>query len=70
MQDHAVSFVMTADHIESSLTEYSGRGWSASVVGINRVGDSPHCVYVSLWLGVLISHGLLYHLCKGCTQRH
>ena len=64
MQDHAVSFVMTADHIEGSLTEYNGRGWSASVVGINRVGGSLCCVYVvSSWLSVLILHEMLYHLC-------
>ena len=57
MQDHAVSFLMTADHIESSLTEHSGRGWSASVVGINRVGGSPCYVYISSWVSVLIYMG-------------
>ena len=34
------SFEMKEDHIESSLTEDSGRGWSASVVGKNWVRES------------------------------
>ena len=56
MQDHVAS-LMTADHIESSLTEYSGRGWSASVVGVNWVGGSLCYVCVSSWVSVLIYTG-------------
>ena len=38
------SFQMEEDHIESSLSECNGRGWSASVVGKNWVCDLPCCV--------------------------
>ena len=40
----ANSFQMEKDHIESSLSECSGRGWSASVVGKNWVCYLPCCV--------------------------
>ena len=40
----ANSFQMEEDHIESSLSECSGRGWSASVVGKNWVCYLPCCV--------------------------
>ena len=59
------SFEMKEDHIESCLTEDSGRGWHAARVGKNWVCDSP---LLSYFMGLY--WGCYNCLCLGWAWRH